>query len=902
MGCEVPIVPKGKLENILASEALARAREGGIPFAAADWMSKAYNTVPPHLFSPIKFQSVPFLHTNHPGTGSTMVSHAPLPLSNSIAYSASHQTFPSTAGGGLGALCVTKDEENLPCSNNLETKRKKRIRNRPNGSSRKKTKTDSSTDLVLSNEDGKPPSSRSRKRLPSTEKSGKTSSKRQSCRGIKGSENDPEHKGMSLIEKDSALQRGPNSGSNGILDVYGLKTMPIDLSNHIRDISINDLLSQKFHQPQHDQLGNKGRHGAVNCSLVKEVNKILQLMPKSIPTEDKKPRIENSSNLGFRSQFQEFGRGFQYPSGQQETCAMDASEEPSAMKFASSSDSVFPMARFPLYPMHDFVSRLGLPPNEALENLIVKPDRQPDINNDPNSQVSNTGSIPPLQHSTSLSGGSRAPLKNGKESMNQSRWLRAGIVKLVNGSFQSGSALGLATKSSTNVEGEQKERERGYKHTGNETTERAFMIDLNVESFEQLDESSMADAPNSSLLLQPTPEKLSSLSLNNTASEGRKREENTGDCTENLSYGRIDHSMAEDENLRRGNKCLKKEANSEELPALRLEALRPQTSNIQDVKNDIGIERKLKTIQSNENFTHRDRGEEFEELRQEPRNLKEVQASFSLDQNSSQLDKASQHVPFDLPTLQLDLDKGLPSTGMPSSPRVEAAARILFDMAISQSHNNVTSLHDPQEDSCDILQQVSRKGSTNVQGPANANIISESNFTAVEEYEDGEIKAPIHEKKKARAPNSILLIKKYSSKGTEPEKLSSGFQNKTLDSALRNHSTKQGSKDAGKQYIPESEEVSDTHIHCQSSRPSRPIRDDGSLKPVLSSKNQYRGNLQPKSLAGGKMHISSKSNQNMNANNGNHKFTLSREQNQRKIASVGHVKSSRSTPSFRDRK
>lgn len=242
-------------------------------------------------------------------------------------------------------------------------------------------------------------------------------------------------------------------------------------------------------------------------------------------------------------------------------------------------------------------------------------------------------------------------------------------------------------------------------------------------------------------------------------------------------------------------------------------------------------------------------------------------------------------------------------TEMPNSSQVEAAARILFDMANSQFNNNGASLENPtREDSCDMLQLGSLKSSTVVNRLMNSNMVSESNLKAVEESRDAEIKAPRAEKKKSRVPSSILSAKKNTSKGTEAGITLNQFQNKTFEPALRNNNTKQGLKGIGKHCSTEAEEESDIQSHMKSSRSSKPIRDDVGLKSVLCTANQNRGNLQPKSLTGGKMHISTKSNQNIRTNIGNHKFTLSREQDQRKVVSVGDAKNSRPTASFTDRK
>ena len=91
----------------------------------------------------------------------------PIGPANSVLFSASHGNFMNAVGGAFGVLPLPKNEENLSSPKKLKNQKKRKDRSRVNGSRRKKTKADSTTDLVLSNEDagnGKPSASKSRKR------------------------------------------------------------------------------------------------------------------------------------------------------------------------------------------------------------------------------------------------------------------------------------------------------------------------------------------------------------------------------------------------------------------------------------------------------------------------------------------------------------------------------------------------------------------------------------------------------------------------------------------------------------------------------------------------------------------------------------------------------------------
>lgn len=888
MECEVPVVPERMLENILASEALGRG--GGIRSSAADWARESYHSMPPQIFSNIRLQPVTFLHTNQPGSA------------NSVLLNASNMTFMNAAPGPFGVLPLPKNEESVSSPKKLENQKKRRDRSRVNGSCRKKTKADSTTDMVLSNGDvgnGKLPASKSRKRASCAERTAKISGKKQSCQGVKKSEDDTEQRGGSLNEnsfKDSAVYGSSNSGSIGILDIYGLKSMPVDVSNKIANISVNDLLSENIHLPQSGRLGKERKQSGFDSCFINEVGKVLELMPKPSYMEDEKLKMENSS----------YGPRFSVQ--RQETCEMVLSEEGSTRKCtASSGGSAFPVAKFPLYPMQDFVSRLGLPANECLENLLVQPYRELDTRINENSHANKTCSIPPLQYSLLPNGVCRSVPKRDKETKNGSPWLRGGIV---NDSLGLGLGLGLDIKSKAIVECKQTLELWQSRHRRCQETDRAGMIDLNLQSSEQLLESSLADRHNSDLPSDPT-QGLPCYSMNTSLTEGGMGEEKMGERIENGCYLKANCYISEDDNVRRKSTCSKKENDLEKPPVLHAEIVKTQTTEIQDVTNNSWISIETKKNEALEKLVHFTGDEKPENRRQELRDsVEDVQVPLNLSKHAVQMDEPSQPLPSHLQTLELDLEKAVPSTdnsiAIPNSPRVEEAARILFDMANSQSHDYGTSLGQENSPDLDHLQHESLKDSTIVKRVVDSQTNSNGGLKFTGVCKDAKIKTPTNEKRKSQLQGSLLVEKHWPLRNSMvPETLPNPFRNGTFDSALRNHNTQQTGKDIQRLDITEAERTSNLHFHSRSSRPSKPITDDTHLRakvPALYTSNQIKGDLQPKSVGGDKVHVSTKISQKPRTDNGNQKFTISGGQNQQKISIVGHTKSSRQTTAFTGRK
>lgn len=892
MECEVPIVPERMLENILASEALGRG--GGIRSSAADWARESYRNMPPPIFSNIRLQPVTLLQTNQPGSA------------NSVIFSASHGTFMNAGGGAFGVLPLPKNEENLSSPKKLENQKKKRDRSRVSGSRRKKTKVDSTTDLVFSSGDvgnRKLSANKSHKRAScAAERTEKISGKKQSCQGIKKSEDGIEQRGGSLNEnclKDSALHGSSNSGSTGILDIYGLKTIPIDLSNKIVDISVNDLLSENFQPPQSVRLGKERKHSGLDNCFINEVGKVLEFMPKPSYMEDKKLKMENSS----------YGPWFS--AQRDDTCEMVLSEEVSTRKCtASSEDSAFPVAKFPLYPMQDFVSRLGLPANECLENLLVQPHRELDTRNE-SSRANKTSSIPPLQYSLLPNGVCKSFPKRDKEMKNGSPWLRGGIAKCVNDSLGLGLGLGLGLdiKSMANVECKQTNEECQNMQRCEEIV-KAGVIDLNLQSSEQLLESSTADRHNCSLPSDPT-QGFPCYSMNTILTEGKMKEEKVRECIETGCYLEANCHISEDDNVRRKNTCFNKEIELEKPTVLQGETVKTLTTEIQDVTNNSWIGIETKTNQALEKLGHFTGDEKPEDRGQGLRDsVEDARAPLCLSKHSVQMDEPCQPLQPQLHTLPLHLDKSVSSTddslAIPNSPRIEEAARILFDMANSQSYDNRASLDQENSPDPDLLQQESFKDSHIVERVVDSQTTSNGGLKFTGECKDAKTKPPTNEKRKSLLQGSLLVGKHWPPRNPMTlEAQPNPFPNGTFDLALKNHNTQETGKDIQGPDIREAEKTSDLLFHSRSSRPSKPITDDTHMRAkgsTLYTSKQIRGDLQHKSLGGDKVHVSTKSSQKPRTDNGNQKLTLLGGQNQQKISIVGHTKSSRQTTAYTGRK
>lgn len=892
MECEVPIVPERMLENILASEALGRG--GGIRSSAADWARESYRNMPPPIFSNIRLQPVTLLHTNQPGSA------------NSVIFSASHGTFMNAGGGAFGVLPLPKHEESLSSPKKSENQKKRRDRSRVSGSRRKKTKADSTTDLVLSKGDvgnGKLSASKSHKRASCAERTEKISGKKQSCQGIKKSEDGIEQRGGSLNEnclKDSALHGSSNFGSTGILDIYGLKTMPIDLSNKIVDMSVNDLLSENFHPPQSVRLGKERKQSGLDNCFINEVGKVLELMPKPSYMDDKKLKMENSS----------YGPWFS--AQREDTCEMVLSEDGSTRKCtASSEDSSFPVVKFPLYPMQDFVSRLGLPANECLENLLVQPHRELDTRIDESSRANKTSSIPPLQYSLLPNGVCRSFPKRDREIKNGSPWLRGGIAKCVTDSLGLGLGLGLGLdiKSMANVECKQTIEERQNRQRCEEI-DKAGVIDLNLQSSEQLLDSSTADRHNCSLPPDPM-QGFPCYSMNTILTEGRMKEEKVVECMETGRYLEANCYISEDDNVRRKNTCTNKENELEKPTVLQGETVKTTTTEIQDVTNNSWIAIETKTNQALEKLGHVTGDEKPEDRGQRLRDsVEHGRAPLSLSKHSVQMDEPCQPLPSQLHTSPLDLDKSVSSTddslAIPNSPRSEEAARILIHMANSQSYDNGASLDQENSPDPDLLQQESFKGSHIVERVVDSQNISNGGSKFTGECKYAKTKTPTNEKRKSLLQGSLLVGKHWPPrKSMTPETQPNPFPNGTFDLVLRNQNTHETGKDIQGPDTTEAEKTSDLLFHSWSSRPSKTITDDTHMRAkgsTLYTSNQIRGDLQRKSLGGDKVHVSTKSSQKPRIDNGNQKLTLLGGQNQQKISIVGHAKSSRQTAAYTGRK
>lgn len=472
-----------------------------------------------------------------------------------------------------------------------------------------------------------------------------------------------------------------------------------------------------------------------------------------------------------------------------------------------------------------------------------------------------------------------------------------------------GLGLGLDIKSMANVECKQTIEERQNRQRCEEI-DKAGVIDLNLQSSEQLLDSSTADRHNCSLPPDPM-QGFPCYSMNTILTEGRMKEEKVVECMETGRYLEANCYISEDDNVRRKNTCTNKENELEKPTVLQGETVKTTTTEIQDVTNNSWIAIETKTNQALEKLGHVTGDEKPEDRGQRLRDsVEHGRAPLSLSKHSVQMDEPCQPLPSQLHTSPLDLDKSVSSTddslAIPNSPRSEEAARILIHMANSQSYDNGASLDQENSPDPDLLQQESFKGSHIVERVVDSQNISNGGSKFTGECKYAKTKTPTNEKRKSLLQGSLLVGKHWPPrKSMTPETQPNPFPNGTFDLVLRNQNTHETGKDIRGPDTTEAEKTSDLLFHSWSSRPSKTITDDTHMRAkgsTLYTSNQIRGDLQRKSLGGDKVHVSTKSSQKPRIDNGNQKLTLLGGQNQQKISIVGHAKSSRQTAAYTGRK
>lgn len=220
---------------------------------------------------------------------------------------------------------------------------------------------------------------------------------------------------------------GSYSGS-GILDVYGIKTKPVDLRKFMTEISLKDLLTgdYKMHQPIHHLIGpQKGEHKG---SFYVDINRILQCCLKWPLEAAISPENHYAVNLrgqcsvecGHATNFGSRPETIVYVKNSTENSSVETTfcskiadrrgsletgplvSELSSMWRALNINDVFSVDHIPLKPFGNCIKSLKLSKCELLDDLITQAagfDVKDQAMVTGTSSTCNTYTIPPLPYS-----------------------------------------------------------------------------------------------------------------------------------------------------------------------------------------------------------------------------------------------------------------------------------------------------------------------------------------------------------------------------------------------------------------------------------------------------------------------------------------------------------------------
>ncbi|XP_031249622.1 uncharacterized protein LOC116107497 isoform X1 [Pistacia vera] len=240
------------------------------------------------------------------------------------------------------------------------------------------------------------------------------------------------------------------AGGNNFFGAYGLKSDIDDITKHVDDLSLRDLLDGTYKCPS---LGkDKGKKATnMNESFVQSVRKACSILPLAKPPQsqnftevdsctNKKLVTCPSSSISSVSSSVDVDKGDSCSPGLS-SCNKESCSKPGATKNLD----------FPLYQPKDILERLALPRPKDLEALLLdaaKPSAPSRNNSDIRSgkHISRRASLPPFPWSHTYNGHCRTNSDAVKlltsRSTCQGRWAR----------INSSAILGASTDSFTNLE------------------------------------------------------------------------------------------------------------------------------------------------------------------------------------------------------------------------------------------------------------------------------------------------------------------------------------------------------------------------------------------------------------------------------------------------------------------
>lgn len=260
------------------------------------------------------------------------------------------------------------------------------------------------------------------------------------------------------------IKTGPvnsNVGGKNILGIYGLKSDSIDVSKHMANLTLTDLLSGYCEVARSSRTDTRGSNNN-NENILESVQNICKILPcQSVLSQKNMNALDSNYNLkGQPSRWpisqnkvnkMNFGAKSEDSIDQEKVAGQDFSlrkefwssepyEADSEGLVKATGKSVFPVNNLPFYQPEEFLQHLAIPTVETVDSLIAQCPVQMVAGLQSSSlRHSKTctvqgGSIPPFPWSLPHVGPYKGYLDTGKLSLNrntnQSRWIRVGATEL----------------------------------------------------------------------------------------------------------------------------------------------------------------------------------------------------------------------------------------------------------------------------------------------------------------------------------------------------------------------------------------------------------------------------------------------------------------------------------------
>lgn len=259
------------------------------------------------------------------------------------------------------------------------------------------------------------------------------------------------------------MKTGPvnsNAGGKNILGIYGLKSDSIDVSKHMANLTLTDLLNGYCEVGRSSRTDTRGSNNT-NEDILQSVRNICKILPcQSVISQKNVNALDSNYNLkGQPSRWpisqnkvnkMNFGAKLEDTIDQEKVAGQDFSlrkefwssepyEADSEGLVKATGKSVFPVHNLPFYQPEEFLQRLAIPTVETVDSLISQcpvqlvAGLQSSSLRHSNTHTVQSGSIPPFPWSLPHVGPYKGYLDTGKLSLNrntsQSRWIRVGATE-----------------------------------------------------------------------------------------------------------------------------------------------------------------------------------------------------------------------------------------------------------------------------------------------------------------------------------------------------------------------------------------------------------------------------------------------------------------------------------------